>query len=119
MSEVLILPVIFKGHRYRSDKSCSINFITELEIKPEMLAVFGRYQDMHGFIAWKEDNKLTEEEIKLISEVDIKREGKSLSQRLRNVLYRVHEQLGDSDSFDNFYAEEMEKIIQHYKNKLE
>ena len=119
MSEVLILPVIFKGHRYRSDKSCSINFITELEVQPEMLTVFGRYQDRHGFLAFKEDNKLTEEEIKAIEEVNVKREGKTLSQKLRNILYVYNEQYGSKDDFKDFYDSEMQQIIQHYKNKLD
>ena len=47
-------------------------------------------------------------------------DGKSPSQRLRAVLYRVHEQKGGSEKdFQAFYMSAMEKIIDHYKNMLE
>lgn len=44
---------------------------------------------------------------------------KSKSQRLRAVLFRVWEQSGIPIEFDDFYNTEMEKIIEHFKTKLE
>lgn len=43
---------------------------------------------------------------------------KSPSQRLRAVLYRVHEQTGLNIDFESFYATELERMIEHYKSKL-
>ena len=43
---------------------------------------------------------------------------KSESQRLRAVLYRYWEQKTEGD-FELFYKSEMNKIIEHYKSKLE
>lgn len=44
---------------------------------------------------------------------------KTPSQRLRSVLYRTHEQRGDEIDFEGYYKLELEKIIDHYKSKLE
>jgi hypothetical protein len=46
--------------------------------------------------------------------------GKPLSQRLRAVLYRCWEQKPEGYKiFNDFYIAQMEKLITHYKNKLE
>ena len=46
--------------------------------------------------------------------------GKSPSQRLRAVLFRYFEQGGETNvTFETYYQTEMEKIINHYKSKLE
>lgn len=64
--------------------------------------------------------KLEEELVDNTSLVQGKSKNKSPSQRLRNVLYRVHENSGgDKDDFDKFYGSEVERIIEHYKSKIE
>ena len=45
--------------------------------------------------------------------------GKSPSQRLRNVLYVLWEQSGQTMMFDNFYNIKMEEITNHFKSKLQ
>lgn len=45
--------------------------------------------------------------------------GKSPSKRLRAVLYRVWESNAGSMMFDDWYDYEMERIIEHYKTKLD
>lgn len=46
--------------------------------------------------------------------------GRSPSQRLRSVIYVLWEQQTDrSQSFEEFYKTQMEKIIEHLKSKLE
>lgn len=44
---------------------------------------------------------------------------KSHSQRLRNVIWRVWEANGAKGSFDEYYANEMERVIDAYKETLE
>lgn len=44
--------------------------------------------------------------------------GKSQSQRLKNVLYRFWEQSKTDEDSSAFYSRTMEKIIEHYKEKL-
>lgn len=48
-----------------------------------------------------------------------KREGKTPSERLRGVLFLLYrESGGDTTRFYQYYLNEMEKIISHYKNKI-
>lgn len=44
---------------------------------------------------------------------------KSESQRLRAVLFKYHEHLGVNEDFEVFYKNEMNKLIDHYKSKLD
>ena len=44
---------------------------------------------------------------------------KSPSQRLRAVLYRVCEQMGNKEHFEQYYSSEMENIISNYKSRLD
>jgi len=47
------------------------------------------------------------------------KKNKTPSQRLRNALFVLFEQKGTDIEFEQFYTNEMEKIISHYKSKLE
>jgi hypothetical protein len=45
---------------------------------------------------------------------------KTLSERLRNVLFRLHEkQGGKPEDFESYRQKVMEKLINHYKQKLD
>ena len=54
-----------------------------------------------------------------VIKVDTERERKSAAQRLRAVLFVLWKQRGREGTVDVFYEREMEKIIDHYKGKLE
>jgi hypothetical protein len=45
--------------------------------------------------------------------------GKSPSQRLRNTLFRFWEQRGSKGSFERFYLEQMEELINRVKARLD
>lgn len=49
---------------------------------------------------------------------DYEMRGKTPAQRLRGVLYHVWQQAGTDGNFNDYYAREMERIIEHYKQKL-
>lgn len=51
--------------------------------------------------------------------VDTDLNAKSSSQRLRGVLFVLWKQLGEKEDFNNYYQGVMEKIINHFKEKLE
>jgi len=108
----------------RKDKSVSINFVTQLEESPEGLMEIDKLLNDSGVLYFKSNGSLTKEEIKALESAEIEVEGKSKSQRLRNVLYVYYQQLSASpeyytdNTFDLFYSKEMEKIIEHYRNKL-
>ena len=52
-------------------------------------------------------------------EIDLYDQPKTQSQRLRNVMYKVYLEQGRKGDFKEYYKAETEKIIQHYKNKLD
>ena len=70
-----------------------------------------------GILYFKSSGTLTSQEIDELDKFDVEISGKTKSQRLRNVLYRVFEGCEESD-FNTFYSIEMEKIIEHYKLKI-
>lgn len=119
----LIRTVTFDRANRKKDKSVSFTFITQLEQSPEEFMEIDRLLNDSGVIYFKSNGNLTKEEIKELDNVEIEVEGKSKSQRLRNVLYIYYQQkLDGKDSlgdFNGFYSNEMEKIIEHYKSKLE
>lgn len=67
------------------------------------------------------DTNITPIEDKLIDEEHVKdgRKVKTQSQRLRATLYRVWETTTQTIDFDQWYKTETEKIIEHFKKKLE
>ena len=67
------------------------------------------------------DTNITEPEAILIDEAKVKdgRKIKTHSQRLRAVLFRLHEQTAPDTDFEQFYNEKMEGLIEHYKQKLQ
>ncbi|MBC8437117.1 hypothetical protein H8D85_02215 [bacterium] len=68
---------------------------------------------------------ISKEEIKAVEDTSkgvAPKNGKSPSQRLRNVLYHVWDKglvNGTECGFEDFYLKEMNKITEHYINKLD
>ena len=103
----------------RKDKSVSLTFITSLEQSPSEYMEIDTLLSDSGVLYFKSSGNLTKEEVSALESVKIEVEGKTKSERLRNVLFIYHKQNFSEDRFDDFYSNEMEKIIQHYKDKLE
>jgi len=60
-----------------------------------------------------------EEELVDSTSIAVGKKPKSESSRLRAVLFRVHEQSNSELEFETWYKNEMNKIIEHYKTKLD
>lgn len=116
MSNLLIQVTLDRSNR-KKDKSVSLTFITQLEQSSEEFMKIDSLLNDSGVLYFKSNGNLTKEEINALDEVEIEVEGKTKSQRLRNVLYVLNKQTENGD-FKNFYADEMERIIEHYKGKL-
>lgn len=114
----LLKNVILTRASRRADKTIAITFTTCIEQDSEEFMHIDKLLSSNGVLYYSEKDSLTQEEIDAINGVDIKKEGKSKSQRLRNVLYLVHKQLGTKQDFKDYYSDELEKIINHYKKKL-
>ncbi len=72
----------------------------------------------HGHLAFSVDQLKKEvEEAMRDTKIGIDESGMSKSKIQRGVLYQVWEKSDEEIGFDDFYKREMDKIINHYKQK--
>lgn len=102
----------------RKDRSVALTFITDTEQTPEQLMEIDRQLEQRGLLYFKPKGILTTAEVDELDNVDIELSGKSQGQRLRNVLFILHQQSDDGQDFKTFYKEKTEKIIQQIKDRL-
>mgnify|MGYP003626863916 FL=1 len=120
----LLRQVTFDRANRKKDKSVSMTFITQLEQTTDDFMQIDQILNDSGVLYFKSNGNLSKEEIKSLDSSEIEVEGKTKSQRLRNVLYVYWTQNKEGmdeiyfKSFNDFYSAEVEKIIEHYKNKL-
>lgn len=107
------------GYQRRKDKTVSVRFITQEKTSGE-IADIDRLVDTFGILYFRGEEQMNRDEVDELDaiELDLYDQPKSQSQRLRNVLYKIWVEDQDGD-FKEFYRKETEKIIQHYKGKLE
>jgi len=108
----------------RKDKSLKICFVTSLEQSSKELMEVDSLLDTSGILYYKQSEGLSTEEISQIDKVVLdKPNGKSQSERLRNVLYIYCKQkLGREPSkteFAEFYQKYTEKYITYIKDQLD
>ena len=117
MSNLLRQVTLDRASR-RKDKSVSLTFITSLEQSTDQFSEIDKLLDTTGLIYFKSDGVLTTNELEELDSIDLEIEGKTKSQRLRNTLV-YWSQNKQKETFKEFYALEMERIIEHYKGKLD
>ena len=115
----ILKQVTFERAARKKDRSITLTFITSLEQTSEEFMQIDSLLSAHGVLYFKSGGNLTEEELRALESTKIENEGKSKSQRLRSVLFVYWQQQKQTEEFNDFYASEMERIIEHYKNKLE
>jgi len=111
------------GVTRRKDKSLKISFITNLEQSSNELMEIDRLLDTNGILYYKDSEGLSTDEINQIDKVVLdKPNGKTQSERLRNVLYLYCKQkIGKEptkEQFAEFYQKYTEKYIQYIKDQL-
>lgn len=116
----IIIPGAIENLTSRKDRSWKITVGTQ-ELTPEQVQQLTKLIQEFCYIAFKHEPFTTKEEgiIKTLqSELDFT--GKSPAQRLRAILYLnwKHDTEGFKDA-NMHYVHHMEKIINHYKNKLD
>lgn len=107
------------GYQRRKDRTVSVRFITQEKTSAEV-AEIDQMVDTFGVLYFRGEEQFNRDEVDELDaiELDLYDEPKSQSQRLRNVLYKVW-QMEEQGEFKEFYRHETERIIQHYKNKLD
>ena len=121
----LLTKVTLEAANRKKDKSVSLRFTTQLEQTSAEFMKMDEALNQSGVLYFKPDGELTAEEVEELSSAAIEVEGKSKSQRLRNTLYVLYTQSDCSDKnkavyldFKEFYSNEMNRITEHYKQKL-
>jgi len=115
----ILTAAILDGYQRRKDKSVSLRFITQEKTSGE-IADIDRLVDTFGIVYFRGQERINQDEVDELDavELDLYDQPKSQSQRLRNVLFKVWKQ-DEQGEFKEFYKHETERIIQHYKNKLD
>lgn len=117
---MITLPAILESFRSLKDRTYKITFETS-ELNPKQLGEIGSALNFPGFLAFNRDT-FQKAQLDLIKEtkVDYDDTNKTPSKRLRGVLFVYFQQEKKGyDSFEDYYRMEMEKIINHFKNKLD
>ena len=114
----IILEAQIEGIASKVDGTVTIKISTQELDKNAAGDVFG-LRGKHCKVLLSDSN-ITELESEMVDATPLVsgKKHKTPSQRLRAVLYRLCEQVDNSD-FETFYQSEMNKIIEHYRNKLD
>lgn len=115
----ILLPAYVNGINALKDKSVKITFVTQ-ELTPSLAGSLFSLQGKLACVYISEKESIPQREIDQVDKLDPDLPGKTQSQRLRNVLYKLFEQ--DSEGFQNFdmyYKAKTDKIIEHLKTKIE
>jgi len=120
----LLTQATLDGFTPRADKSYTLRFRTSLEVSTEQAAIIHTLFQSSGTLYYKSDEGLSTEEISQIDKVVLdKPNGKSQSERLRNVLYIYCKQkIGKEptkEQFAEFYQKYTEKYITYIKDQLD
>jgi hypothetical protein len=114
----LLRQVTLNRANRKADRSVSMTFTTQLEESSEGFMEIDSILNQNGILYFKPSGELTQQEIDEIEKSNIEVEGKSKSQRLRNVLYRLWEQSETEVNFNDFYSQRMEQLIEQIKDRL-
>ena len=108
------------GYRRLSDRSVSLRFETS-EKTPNEIMLIDTMLNTTGYLFYKENNELTDSEIKELEVIktDDFVKSKSQSKRIYNILFVLFEQDNEGfTDFANYYKNKTEKIIEHLKSKI-
>lgn len=117
---MLLIPAILESIRSLKDRTWKVMFVTN-ELTPDQSASMNENLSQFGYLAFKRDEFKTDE-IKILKDLkaDFEIEHKTPGQRLRAVLYKNWEQKNEGyKEFPKYYEYKMERIINHYKSKLD
>ena len=114
----IMLSSVIDGISTLKDKSVKITILTQ-ELSPskagEIFGLHGKYA-----IVYISEKDINQREIDQVDKLDPEFGGKTQSQRLRNVFFRMFEQDAEGyKDFNNYYHAKMEQLIEHYKSKLQ
>ena len=120
MSEPLKFPAILSGFATKVDGSITARFNSQ-EMNEDEIREVAKCRNLFGWLCFHPNEEEPDMEPPL--EPAQRNDCKSPSERLRDVLYALfmkRQQEGSVQGvFQTFYGSVMEKVISHYKSKLE
>jgi len=114
----ILTPAVLDGYSRKKDKTVSVRFITQ-EMTSVEIQLIDSLLEEYGYLYFQPGQTINEQlvaEMEQLPEEQVVR--KTPSQRLRNVLYVYHKEMGIKQPFDAFYAQEMENYIAQIKRRL-
>ena len=103
----------------KSGGSVKIEFETQQNVSGDIIKYFSEQIDKYGWITHN-SHQIEAEDIVDLPPLAKEPEKKSPSTRLRAVFYRLWQQNSENYSeADEYYKDKMEKLIEHYKEKLD
>jgi hypothetical protein len=115
----LLIPAYLTRYGSKADNTFSLSFNTN-ELKDSEVIALNKLKNQYGFLMFK-SSEIENSELEQLDSVDMDLTDKSKtpSKRLRSVLYLMWEQNKEEGTFKDYYSNCMERIIEHYKNKLD
>ncbi len=115
---ILELPCRLNGYTRKKDRSISIRLESAIEVDSDTVRDIDTFLMKEGWFVFAE-NKIQDSDI---PKDNAPTEGKSQSKRLYDVLYvywhGLQEKGDTSNDFNTFYNQKMERVIEHFKDKL-
>lgn len=114
----LLLPVYVESVSTRKDKTVKI-ILGSQELNPATAGqIFNLMNTLS--VAYISPKEIGQKEIDQVDKLSPEFEGKTQSQRLRNVLYKLFVQESEGfKTFDEYYRAKTEKFIEHLKAKIQ
>lgn len=116
---MIILPALIEKISTRKDNTLVVNIATN-EMSPSKVGMLMSLHNKMGYVAIN-DEKFTGKQEEAISGLKSDTKiGKTPSQRLRAVLYLVWKSNKEGfETSDTHYEHYLEKVIEHYKTKID
>jgi hypothetical protein len=114
----LLLPAIVSSIRSLKDGSVSVCVETQ-ELSPSKAGELFSFRKKVIMMYLSPKETITQKELDQVNNIDVEVQGKTQSQRMRAVLYLLHQQSPEGyKTFEEFYRFKTEQIIEHLKSKL-
>jgi hypothetical protein len=115
----ILIPASLDSYGSRADGSLRLTFSTGI-VNNEQLLVINALKNKEGYLMFKDAGISKEEQTMVEALEDQEFKVKTQSQILRNVIYLIWKKNHEGKISDkDFYRNEMQKIIDHYKDKLD
>jgi len=114
----VLFPAYVENISTRKDKTIKIVLSTQ-EVSPSTAGELFRLLNNLG-VCYISPKSINQAEVDQVDALDADLGGKTQSQRIRNVLYKLFEQNAEGfKDFNSYYHSKTEKYIEHLKAKIE